>query len=126
MKLEELSDKYRLKLTNHIKKYYYSKIPMVDKEEIDYYEIKTENSISSKGIAITQILQNESEFRGIRLGYRNDDDEFNEKEVTFNEPAKIKKITGNPEKYFVEDMTFEIVEKEPTTSFTTCKTFETL
>lgn len=116
MKLNELKN-YCIKLTNHVKRYYYSVDPIIDRNEINYEDIRVGTEFTSNFITITEILKDGDEFIGVRFGYQNDDGEPAEKDATLNEPAKIKIITGNPERYFVEDMTFEIVPKDETTTY---------
>lgn len=111
MKLEELQN-YCIKLTNHVSRYYYSATPIIDRNEISYEEVKVGTEFTSNCITLSEIIKNENEFVGVRFGYQDDEGNYVQKDATIAEPAKIKIVTGNPEKYFVEEMTFEIVPKD--------------
>ena len=115
MKLDQLQHNYCIKMTRHIKRYYFSVYPIINRNEIDYYEIKVGNSFKSNCITLTEILKEKDEVTGIRFSYNNEDDEPAEKDATLTEPARIKIITGSPRNYLVQDITFEIIPKDENT-----------
>lgn len=115
MKLDEFKN-YCLKLTEYLERYYYSSEPILKRTTTYYYDIEVGNEISSDCITISELITDNDEINGFRIQYYNGHDIENQKEdITFDKPAKIRIITGNPERFFVSKYTFEIVKRDENT-----------